>query len=91
MYVVQKGSPACYLYSRAGCGVQSNNVTINHLFACMFKINCYIHPNDRLNLTNAPIGPIRIDHKVTKAEIKQCRYPVGFSRKALKTTTVPLP
>jgi hypothetical protein len=37
----------------------------------MFEINCYIHPNDRLNLTNAPIGPIRMNHKITKAEIKQ--------------------
>jgi len=24
-----------------------------------------------LNLTNAPIGPIRMDYKITKAEIKQ--------------------
>ena len=48
----------------------------------MFKINCYIHPNDRLNLTNAPIGPIWMDYKVTKAKIKQCRYPVGFFTKS---------
>ena len=59
-------------------GVQSNNVTINHLFTRMFEINCYIHPNDRLNLTNAPIGPIRMDHKITEAEIKQLRISCQF-------------
>jgi hypothetical protein len=31
-----------------------------------------------LNLTNAPIGPIRMDHKITKAEIKQMRISYGF-------------
>ena len=44
----------------------------------MFEINCYIHPNDRLDLANAPIGPIRMDHKITKAEIKQLRISYGF-------------
>ena len=44
----------------------------------MFEINRYIHPNDRLNLTNAPIGPIRMDHKITKAEIKQMRISWGL-------------
>ena len=66
-----KGATAKFLFGRPRCGVQSNNVTINHLFARMFEINRYIHPNDRLNLTNAPIGPIRMDYKITKAEIKQ--------------------
>ena len=45
----------------------------------MFEINCYIHPNDRLNLTNAPIGPVRMDHKITEAEVKQMQLPYGFS------------
>ena len=58
----------------------------------MFEINCYIHSNDRLNLTNAPIGPIRMDHKITKAEIKQ--LPISylfFLQKALKGTIAFLP
>jgi hypothetical protein len=67
-----------YLFSRARRGVQGNNVAINHLFTRMFKVNCYIHPNDRLNLTNAPIGFIWMDHKITKAEIKQLRISYGF-------------
>ena len=78
MYILQRRAPACYLFGRAGCGVQSNNVTINHLFTRMFEINCYIHPNDRLNLTNAPIGPIWMDNKITKAEIKQMRISFRF-------------
>jgi hypothetical protein len=68
---MQKRVTAKYLFGWARCGVQSNNVAIDHLFTRMFEINCYIHPNDRLNLTNAPIGLIRVDHKITKAEIKQ--------------------
>jgi hypothetical protein len=68
---MQKRATIRYLFGGARCGVQSNNVAINHLFTRMFEINCYIHSNDRLNLTNAPIGPIRMDHKITKAEIKQ--------------------
>jgi hypothetical protein len=68
-----EGATAKYLFGWSRRGVQSNNVTINHLFARMFEINCYIHPNDRLNLTNAPIGPIWMDNKITKAEIKQLR------------------
>ena len=79
---MQKRAPACYLFGRAGRGIQSNNFTINHLFTRMFEINCYIHPNDRLNLTNAPIGPIRMDHKITKAKIKQIRIPDGFFTKS---------
>ena len=78
IYIMQKRATTRYLFGRAWCGVQSNNVAINHLFTRMFEINCYIHPNDRLNLTNAPIGPIWMDHKITKAEIKQCGYPMGF-------------
>ena len=75
---IDKVATAKYSFGRARCGVQSNSVTINHLFTCMFEINCNIHPNDRLNLTNAPIGPIRMDHKITKAEIKQMRISSGF-------------
>ena len=75
---MHEGATAKYLFDRAGRGVQSNSVTINHLFTCMFEINCNIHPNDRLNLTNAPIRPIRMDHKITKAEIKQMRISFGF-------------
>ena len=48
----------------------------------MFEINCYIHPNDRLNLTNTPIGPILMGHKITKAEIKQLRISYGFFAKS---------
>ena len=73
-----KRATAKYLFGRARCGVQSNSVAINHLFTCMFEINCNIHPYDRLNLTNAPIGPIRMGHKITKAEIKQMRISFGF-------------
>ena len=75
---MQRMATTRYLFGRARCGVQGNNVAINHLFTRMFKVNCYIHPNDRLNLTNAPIGPIRMDHKITKAEIKQLRISYGF-------------
>jgi hypothetical protein len=75
---MQKRVTAKNLFGRARCGVQSNNVAINHLFTRMFEINCYIHPNDRLNLTNAPIGFIWMDHKITKAEIKQLRISYGF-------------
>ena len=78
IYIMQKRATTRYLFGRAWCGVQSNNVAINHLFTRMFEINCYIHPNDRLNLTNAPIGPIRMDHKITKAEIKQMRISYLF-------------
>ena len=78
---MQKRATTRYLFGRAWCGVQSNNVAINHLFTRMFEINCYIHPNDRLNLTIAPIGPIWMDHKVAKAEIKQCGFPMGFLTK----------
>jgi hypothetical protein len=73
MGIMQRGATAKYLFGWARCGVQSNNVAIDHLFTRMFEINCYIHPYDRLNLTNAPIGPIRMDHKITKAEVKQLR------------------
>ena len=76
--IMQKRVTAKNLFGRARCGVQSNNVAINHLFTRMFEINCYIHPNDRLNLTNAPIGFIWMDHKITKAEIKQLRISYGF-------------
>jgi hypothetical protein len=76
--IIQKRAATRYLFGWARCSVQSNNVAINHLFTRMFEINCYIHPNDRLNLTNAPIGPIRMDHKITKAKIKQMRIPFGF-------------
>jgi hypothetical protein len=79
---MQKRVTAKNLFGRARCGVQSNNVAINHLFTRMFEINCYIHPNDRLNLTNAPIGPIRMDHKITKAKIKQLRISYGFLTKS---------
>jgi hypothetical protein len=78
---MQKRATTRYLVGRAWCSVQSNNVAINHLFTRMFEINCYIHPNDRLNLTIAPIGPIWMDHKVAKAEIKQCGFPMGFLTK----------
>jgi hypothetical protein len=88
---MQKRVTAKNLFGRARCGVQSNNVAINHLFTRMFEINCYIHPNDRLNLTNAPIGPIRMDHKITKAKIKQTDTLWVFSRKALKIITAFLP
>ena len=47
----------------------------------MFEVNCYIHPNDRLNLTNTPIGPTRMDHKITKAKIKQMRISFGIVHK----------
>ena len=76
--IIQKRAATRYLFGRAWCSVQSNNVAINHLFTRMFEINCYIHPNDRLNLTNAPIRPIRMDHKITKAKIKQMWIPFGF-------------
>ena len=76
--IIQKRAATRYLFCWARCSVQSNNVAINHLFTHMFEINCYIHPNDRLNLTNAPIGPIRMGHKITKAKIKQMRIPYGF-------------
>ena len=76
-YYAEEGA-SLLLFCWARRGVQSNNVTINHLFTRMFEINCYIHPNDRLNLTNAPIGPIRMDHKITKAEIKQMRISFWF-------------
>ena len=75
---MKKRAAAKYLLGRARCGGQSNNVAVNHLFTRMFEINCYIHSNDRLNLTNAPIGPIRMDHKITKAEIKQMRISFRF-------------
>ena len=75
---MQKGATNKYLFGWARCGVQGNNVAIDHLFTRMFEINCYIHPNDRLDLANAPIGPIRMDHKITKAEIKQMRISYGF-------------
>jgi len=75
---MQKGATNKYLFGWARCGVQGNNVAIDHLFTRMFEINCYIHPNDRLHLTNAPIGPIRMNHKITKAEIKQLRISYGF-------------
>ena len=88
---MRNGAKVSYLFGRAGCGVQSNNVTINHLFTHMFEIYCYIQPNDRLNLSNAPIGPIRVDHKITKAKIKQMRISYGFSRKVLKIITAFLP
>jgi hypothetical protein len=78
---MQKRATIRYLFGGARCGVQSNNVAINHLFTRMFEINCYIHSNDRLNLTNAPIGPIRMDHKITKAEIKQLRISYRFFHK----------
>ena len=76
---MHKKASASYLFGWAWCGVQINNVTINHLFTRMFEINCYIHPNDRLNLTNAPIGPVWMDHKITEAEVKQMQLPYGFS------------
>ena len=44
----------------------------------MFEINCYIHSNDRLNLTDAPIGAIWMDYKITKAEIEQMQISCGF-------------
>jgi len=69
---------AKYLFGWARCDVQSNNVAIDHLFTRIFEIHCYIHPNDRLNLTNAPIGPTRMDYKITKAEIKQLRVSYRF-------------
>ena len=71
--IMQKRAANRYLVGWARRSVQSDNVAINHLFARMFKVNCYIQPNDRLNLTNAPIGAIRMDHKITKAEIEQLR------------------
>ena len=76
--IIQKRAATRYLFGWARCSVQSNNVAINHLFTRMFEIYCYIHPNDRLNLTNAPIGPIGMDHKITKAEIKQKLKSCGF-------------
>ena len=79
---MQKRVPAENLFVLARCGIQSNNVAINHLFTRMFEINCYIHPNDRLNLTNAPIGPIRMNHEITKAEIKQILISLGFFTKS---------
>jgi hypothetical protein len=90
--IMQQRAITRYLFGRARCSFQSNNVAINHLFTLMFEVNCYIHPNDRLNLTNAPIGPIRMDHKITKAEIKQ--LPISylfFLQKALKGTIAFLP
>ena len=80
--IIQKRAATRYLFGRAWCSVKSNNVAINHLFTRMFEINRYIHPNDRLNLTNAPIGPIRMDHKITKAEIKQVDTLWVFSQKS---------
>ena len=74
---MRKGLEAGCLSGRAWRGIQNNDVAINHLFTRMFEINCYIHSNDRLNLTNAPIGPIRMDYKITKAEIKQMRISCG--------------
>jgi len=41
------------------------------LFAGMLKVNRYVHPNDRLDLTNSPIGLIWMDHKFTETEIEQ--------------------
>jgi hypothetical protein len=78
---MQKRATIRYLFGGARCGAQSNDVAINHLFTRMFEINCYIHSNDRLNLTNAPIGPIWMGHKITKAEIKQLRISSGFFHK----------
>jgi hypothetical protein len=37
----------------------------------MLKVNGYVHPNDRLDLTNSPIVLIWMDHKFTDTEIKQ--------------------
>jgi hypothetical protein len=75
---MQKRAITKYLFGWARCGVQGNNVAIDHLFARMFEINRYIHPNDRLNLTNAPIGPIRMGHKITKAKVKQLQISYVF-------------
>ena len=89
--IVQKRAKTRYLFGWARCDVQSNNVVINHLFTHMFGINRYIHTSDRLNLTDAPIGPIRVDHKITKAEIKQCGYPmVFFTKNAQKLYRFPV-
>ena len=75
---MQERATAIYSFGWARRSVQSDNVAINHLFTRMFEVNCYIHPNDRLNLTNTPIGLIGMDYKITKAEIKQIRISSGF-------------
>ena len=41
-----------------------NNLAINHLFASMFKIHCYICANNGLHLTRSPIGLVWMCNKI---------------------------
>ena len=48
---------------------KGNNLAIDHLFASMFKIHCYICPNNWLYLTHSPIGSVWMRNKIAQAEI----------------------
>ena len=43
-----------------------DDVTIDHLFAGIRKIYRYVAADNRLYLTNAPIGTVWMRHKVAK-------------------------
>ena len=54
-----------------------DDFTINHLFACMGKVDGDMHIDDRLHLSNAPVGSVGVMNKIAKRKIKHAKLPKG--------------